>query len=207
MVRFRGRAVIAAHGGLVRIESCKGAGTTISVWLPNRTGGCRDGGAPDRDQSIVDGGPARSPSSGYARQAKAAGEGLGFHEDTLKHPGPLVLIVDDDESVRESLVGMLTQLGFTAHAFSSAEEFLASDRVGQADCLILDVAMPGMSGPDLQRTLTLRGHDVPIVFITAHGDASAAARLLAQGAVDCLFKPFSDTALLDAIHEALRRVG
>jgi len=116
----------------------------------------------------------------------------------------LVSIVDDDESVRESLPDLLRELGFSVQAFSSAEEFLASDCVGQTSCLILDIAMPGMSGPDLQRELTRRGQDIPIVFITAHADENVARRTIEQGAVACLFKPFSDTALLDAVNAALR---
>ncbi|HTC71000.1 MAG TPA: response regulator [Acidothermaceae bacterium] len=113
-------------------------------------------------------------------------------------------VVDDDESVRESLPDLLREFGFAVQAFSSAEEFLVSDYVGQTRCLILDIAMPGMSGPDLQRELTLRGQEIPIVFITAHGDATVRPRLLEQGAVECLSKPFSDTALLDALNAALR---
>ena len=116
----------------------------------------------------------------------------------------LVSVVDDDESVRESLPDLLREFGFAAQAFSSAEAFLASDCVCQTGCLILDIAMPGMSGPDLQRELTLRGQEIPIVFITAHGDATVRPRLLEQGAVECLSKPFSDTALLDALNAALR---
>jgi len=117
---------------------------------------------------------------------------------------PLVSVVDDDESVRESLPDLLREFGFTVQAFASAEEFLASGFVGQTKCLILDIAMPGMSGPDLQRELKLRRQDIPIVFITAHGDNTVRPRLLEQGAVDCLFKPFSDTALRDALNTALR---
>ena len=116
----------------------------------------------------------------------------------------LVSIVDDDESVRESLPDMLRQFGFTAAAFSSAEEFLASDLIGRTNCLILDVKMPGMSGPDLQRELTTLGQHIPIVFITASGDKAIRARLLSDGAVACLFKPFSEAALLDALQSALR---
>lgn len=116
----------------------------------------------------------------------------------------LVSVVDDDESVRESLPDLLRVLGFAAQAFSSAEEFLASDLVSQTQCLILDIAMPGMSGPALQRELILRHQKIPIVFITAHAHGSVRTRLLAEGAVECLFKPFSETALLDAIHAALR---
>ena len=116
----------------------------------------------------------------------------------------LVSVVDDDESVRESLPDLLRQLGFDARAFPSAEAFLASEFVSQTSCLILDIAMPGMSGPDLQRELTRRHHNIPIVFITASGDRTVRSRLLAQGAVECLFKPFSETALLDALNAALR---
>ena len=116
----------------------------------------------------------------------------------------LVSVVDDDESVRESLPDLLREFGFAAQAFASAEEFLASDWVRRTRCLILDVAMPGMSGLDLQRELTRRRQEIPIVFITAHGDASIRPRVLAQGAVECLFKPFSDTVLLEALNTALR---
>jgi FixJ family two-component response regulator len=117
----------------------------------------------------------------------------------------LVSIVDDDESVRESLPDLLRQFGFAAEAFSSAEAFLASNVVGETSCLLLDIAMPGMSGPDLQEELTRRRHAIPIVFITGHGDSSVRPRLLAGGAVECLFKPFSEAALLDAVGTALRR--
>jgi FixJ family two-component response regulator len=116
----------------------------------------------------------------------------------------LVSIVDDDESVRESLPDMLRQFGFAAAVFSSAEEFLASDVIGRTNCLILDVRMPGMSGPDLRHELRALGQEVPIVFITASGDKAIRARLLSDGAVECLFKPFSEAALLDALHAALR---
>ena len=115
----------------------------------------------------------------------------------------LVSVVDDDESVRESLPDMLRQFGFAAAAFSSAEEFLASDVIGRTNCLILDVTMPGMSGPDLQRELTALGRAIPVVFITASGDKAIRTRLLSDGAVECLFKPFSEAALLDALQLAL----
>jgi FixJ family two-component response regulator/signal transduction histidine kinase len=114
----------------------------------------------------------------------------------------LVSVVDDDESVRESLPDLLRQFGFAAEAFSSAEAFLASEVVSETNCLLLDIAMPGMSGPDLQRELTRRQQKIPIVFITAHGDRSVRPRLLARGAVECLVKPFSDAALLDAVGAA-----
>jgi FixJ family two-component response regulator len=116
----------------------------------------------------------------------------------------LVSVVDDDESVRESLPDLLREFGFAVQAFSSAEAFLASEWVGQTSCLILDVAMPGMTGPDLQRELTRRRQEIPIVFITAHRDETVRPRVLAQGAVACLFKPFSETALLGALNAALR---
>src|SRR5688572_9649786 len=116
----------------------------------------------------------------------------------------LVSVVDDDESVRESLPDLLRQFGFDAQAFSSAEAFLASEAVSETSCLILDIAMPGMSGPDLQQELIRRRQQIPIVFITANGDGTARSRLLAQGAVECLFKPFSEAALLDALNVALR---
>lgn len=116
----------------------------------------------------------------------------------------LVSIVDDDESVRESLPDMVREFGFAAQAFSSAEAFLASVFVEQTRCLILDVAMPGMSGPDLQKELANRRQKIPIVFITASGDQTIRTRVLADGAVECLFKPFSETALRDALETALR---
>ena len=116
----------------------------------------------------------------------------------------LVSVVDDDESVRESLPDLLREFGFAVQAFSSAEEFLASNYVCQTRCLILDVAMPGMSGPDLQRELLLRGKEIPIIFITAHGGETIRPLLLEQGAVECLCKPFSDTALSEALDVALR---
>jgi FixJ family two-component response regulator len=117
---------------------------------------------------------------------------------------PLVTIVDDDVSVRESLPDLLRQFGFAAEAFSSAEDFLASDVIDDTSCLLLDVAMPGMSGPDLQQELSQRRREIPIVFITAHADRTDRPRLLARGAVECLFKPFSEAALLEAVNAALR---
>lgn len=116
---------------------------------------------------------------------------------------PLVVVVDDDESVRESLPDLLKEFGFAVRAFASGEAFLASDAVGAARCLILDLAMPGMRGTELQRELRRRGHDIPIIFITAHGDAADRPRLIRQGAADCLLKPFSETDLLRALSRAL----
>jgi FixJ family two-component response regulator len=116
----------------------------------------------------------------------------------------LVSVVDDDESVRDSLPDLLRQLGFAAQAFSSANAFLESEFVNETSCLILDIAMPGMSGLELQRELASRRQDIPTIFITASGDKTLRPRLLADGAVECLFKPFSDVALLDALNIALR---
>lgn len=118
-------------------------------------------------------------------------------------PRPLISVVDDDESVRESLPDLLKEFGFNAKAFSSAEDFLSSDWVGQTNCLILDVAMPGMTGPDLLKELMIRRQDIPIVFITAHRDEGVRPKLIAQGAVECLYKPFTETDLLAALNTAL----
>jgi FixJ family two-component response regulator len=114
----------------------------------------------------------------------------------------LVSVVDDDESVREALPDLLREFGYTVRAFSAAEEFLASDAVDKTECLILDVAMPGMSGPDLQQELARRQKKIPIIFITAHGDNTLRPRLIERGAVACLLKPFSDTALRQALDAA-----
>ena len=116
----------------------------------------------------------------------------------------LVSIVDDDESVRESLAGLVKAFGFVVCAFSSAEEFLESGRVSQTKCLILDIAMPGMSGPELQSELKRRHLEVPIIFITAQRDETVRTRMLGRGAVDCLFKPFSPAELQEALKTAFR---
>jgi FixJ family two-component response regulator len=113
-------------------------------------------------------------------------------------------VVDDDESVRESLPDLLKEFGFEAQTFSSAEEFLASKSIAETRCLLLDVAMPGMTGPDLQKELTRRDQSIPIVFITAQRDEAIRPRLIAEGAVDCLFKPFEAADLLQALNTALR---
>src|SRR5258705_11168679 len=147
-------------------------------------------------------GPApRSPFPFPAIQ-NADGRGTRY-EALVMIQRSLVSVVDDDESVRESLPDLLRQFGFAVQAFSSAEAFLASEFVGQTKCLILDIAMVGMSGPDLQQELTRRRQPIPIVFITAHCDNTVRPRLLALGATECLFKPFSDDALLEALTKAL----
>lgn len=125
------------------------------------------------------------------------------HEKLMTKAPSLVSVVDDDESVRESLPDLLREFGFVVKAFSSAEEFLKSDCIEQTSCLILDIAMPGMTGLELQQELKIRRQKIPIVFITAQRDENVRARVLEQGAVDCLLKPFSDTALRDAVNAAL----
>ena len=127
-------------------------------------------------------------------------------KSTDRDPGEraLVAVVDDDESVRESLPDLLNELGFATRAFSSAEEFLASGSLDQTNCLILDVAMPGITGLDLQRQLNDRERKIPIIFITGQKDGAVRDRALEQGAVSFLYKPFSDTALLEALSQAIR---
>ncbi|MCA0046331.1 response regulator [Mesorhizobium sp. B283B1A] len=116
----------------------------------------------------------------------------------------IIAVVDDDESVREALPDLIGMFGHGAEAFSSAEEFLASRLVDHTKCLVLDIAMPGMSGIELQRELTQQGRQIPIVFITAHGDEQFCRRLRQSGTIECLLKPFTDTALLDAINAVMR---
>jgi len=116
----------------------------------------------------------------------------------------LVAVVDDDESVRESLPDLLVQLGFAVQVFASGEDFLASLAVAQTRCLLLDIAMPGMSGPELQDELRSRRVDIPIVFITGQRDEAIRPRMMERGAVDVLAKPFSEAALLRAVNAALR---
>ncbi len=117
----------------------------------------------------------------------------------------LVCIVDDNESVRESLPDLVRHGGYDVRTFASAEAFLKSPAMEEATCLILDIGLPGMSGPDLHRELMRRGRRFPVVFITAQGDKSLPARMVAAGAVACLLKPFGDTALLDALQRACGR--
>ena len=121
-------------------------------------------------------------------------------------PRTMVTVVDDDESVRESLPDLLQELGYSARAYASAEEFLASGSVMDTQCLILDVAMPGMSGPELQRELVHQGHTIPTIFITALADKSLPPGLLQQGAVERLLKPFSEQDLREALAAALPRI-
>lgn len=125
-------------------------------------------------------------------------------EGSMTSKRSLISVVDDDESVRESLPDLLKEFGFAAHTFSSAEEFLKSDSLDQTNCLILDIAMPGMTGPELQQELTIRQRRIPIIFITAQRDEAIRPRLIKLGAVECLLKPFNEDDLLHAINAAFR---
>jgi FixJ family two-component response regulator len=122
----------------------------------------------------------------------------------VKNERLLISVVDDDESIRESLPDLLREFGFAAKAFSSGEELLTSSELAQTSCLILDIAMPGMTGPDLQRELAIRQPGIPIIFITAQRDETLRPRLLKLGAIECLLKPFSETDLLEALNTAVR---
>ena len=115
----------------------------------------------------------------------------------------VVIIVDDDVSVRESLPDLLNQLGHAARAFTSAEEFLAAGAISEAKCLILDIGLPGMSGPDLQRELIRGGLSIPTIFITGRADRTIPPGLLEAGGIACLFKPFSEPELRAALETAL----
>jgi FixJ family two-component response regulator len=120
------------------------------------------------------------------------------------HP-PLVAVIDDDESVRESLPDLLQQLGFETKAFASAREFLSTGDLTEIRCLLLDVAMPGMSGPELQQALLRREQAIPVVYLTAQADDRVRQRLLAKGAVACLFKPFTEDELQAALNAAIHQ--
>jgi FixJ family two-component response regulator len=122
----------------------------------------------------------------------------------MKSERSLVSVVDDDAFVREALPDLLKELGYSSQAFPSAEAFLSSSVVGDTRCLILDVAMPHMTGPELHRELIRRQQGIPVIFVTGIRDEALRPRLLAEGAVDCLFKPVSEQALVDALHTALR---
>ena len=125
-------------------------------------------------------------------------------KDRSGNERPLLAVVDDDVSIRESLPDLIKEFGFAARAFSSAEEFLSSGSADETSCLILDIAMPGMSGPELHQELKRRGEEIPVIFITGQKDETIRARALEQGAAGCLIKPFSDEALLAAIKSALQ---
>jgi FixJ family two-component response regulator len=120
----------------------------------------------------------------------------------MKNAAILVAVVDDDESVRESLPGLLNEFGFGSKAFATAEEFLQSGVADNAKCLILDISMPGMSGPELHRELVKRGYSIPTIFMSAHPEFASQTDMR-EGAVECLMKPFSETALIEALKRAL----
>lgn len=117
--------------------------------------------------------------------------------------GLLVCVVDDDESVRESLPDLLHEFGYSVRAFSSALEFLASDAPDQTSCLLLDISMPVMTGIELQAELKRLDKRIPIIFITASRGEAVRERVIEQGAAACLTKPFSDTALLEALRSVM----
>ena len=118
----------------------------------------------------------------------------------------LSVVVDDDVSVRESLPDLLREFGFAARAFSSAKEFLSSGCVDETSCLLLDIAMPGMSGPELYQELKRLGKEIPVIFITGQRGGTIRTRVLKLGAAGFLLKPFSDAALLEAIKAVLPSV-
>ncbi len=129
---------------------------------------------------------------------------MEFPKATDEGARPLLSVVDNDESVRESLPDLLREFGFSARAFSSAEEFLSSDYLDQTSCLLLDIAMPGMSGLELYQELMRRGYRIPVVFITGQRDETIRARVLKLGAAGFLLKPFTDEDLLSVINKALQ---
>ena len=128
---------------------------------------------------------------------------MGSSEQRRQAEREVLSVVDDDKSVSESLPDLLREFGFAARAFSSAQQFLSSGCVDETSCLILDIAMPGMSGPELQQELKRLGKEIPIIFVTARSDETIRAQVLKQGAAAFLLKPFSDSALLAAIKTAL----
>jgi FixJ family two-component response regulator len=125
-------------------------------------------------------------------------------EMNMMNPKSLVSIVDDDVSVRESLPDLLKELGLGSQTFCSAEEFLAKDGISRSNCLILDVGLPGMRGPELQEELNRLGIKIPIIFITGHRDEALSSKVVEQGAIACLIKPFSDAEMLEALNSALQ---
>jgi FixJ family two-component response regulator len=118
---------------------------------------------------------------------------------------PIVFIIDDDRGMRQAIQDLVESVGLLAESFATGEEFLGRKRTDEPSCLVLDVRLPQMSGLDFQRRLSDTGMQIPIIFITAHGDIPMSVRALKSGAVEFLTKPFSDQDLLDAIHQALQR--
>src|SRR5579862_3420818 len=120
-------------------------------------------------------------------------------------PVPTVFIIDDDRSMRQAVQDLVESVGLRAEAFATGQDFLSRQRTSDPCCLVLDVRLPQMSGLDFQRHLAETGVQIPIIFITAHGDIPMSVRALKSGAVEFLTKPFRDQDLLDAIHQALQR--
>ena len=118
---------------------------------------------------------------------------------------PTVFVVDDDASMREALMNLLRSMGLNVQTFGSAKEFLSSQRLEFPGCLVLDVRLPGLSGLDLQRQLADANIQIPIIFITAHGDIQMSVRAMKAGATEFLTKPFRDQDLLDAVQQAVER--
>ena len=123
----------------------------------------------------------------------------------MSDAGPVVFVVDDDTSMREALTGLIRSIGLAVEAFGTAREFRSRRRPAAPSCLVLDVRLPGVSGLDLQRELADAGEQIPIIFITGHGDIPMSVRAMKAGAVEFLPKPFRDQDLLDAIRQALER--
>jgi FixJ family two-component response regulator len=120
-------------------------------------------------------------------------------------PAAVVFVVDDDASVRKSLARLISDAGYTVQTFASAREFLARPPSAGPSCVVLDVRMPGLTGLDLQQTLTSAAHEIPIIFITGHGDISMSVKAMKDGAVDFLTKPFAGKDLLEAIQRAVAK--
>ena len=123
----------------------------------------------------------------------------------MKPPAPLVFVVDDDASVRKSLSRLISEAGYRVQAYTSPREFLAREQAVGPSCLVLDVRMPGATGLELQQTLASAVHEIPIIFITGHGDIAMSVTAMKAGAVDFLTKPFAAKELLDAIQRAVAK--
>ena len=123
----------------------------------------------------------------------------------MKQPDSIVYVVDDDSSVREAIKSLIRSVGLRVETFGTAQEFLKSARPDAPGCVVLDVRLPGLSGLDLQRELAANGINLPVIFITGHGDIPMSVRAMKAGALEFLTKPFRDQDLLDAILQALER--
>jgi len=126
---------------------------------------------------------------------------------SIRQTARLIAIVDDDESLQRALQDLIESVGLSTLCFGSAEQFLESEARHKAACLIVDIRMPGMSGLELQAKLKAEGCRIPILFITAHGDAEMRTLAMGDGAVEFLTKPFNDAVLLEVVHAAIERSG